>query len=126
VAQSNLTRLKIFRIATATNAAAPVDGTTQPTITLSPLAPTGLATTGILMGLKAPTTSPATPVAAGFSVVPWIRNPMTGDWFAGDTVSMPYGAAFSSFDFDACDLYFQFLAAGTAADGNVEIHISEQ
>lgn len=124
--QSKLNRAKILRLATTNIASAPLDASNGPTYKMSPQTPTGLTTTGLALGLKAPNASPATAVAAGFSVVVWVINPVTLAWFSNSTAVIPFGQLFVTFDFNASGLYFQVLAASVAVDGNIDFHLWEQ
>lgn len=124
--QAELNRGVPLRLGTAAIAADPVDGTTVPHMIMSPLTVTGLQTTGLFLGLKAPTVNPATAVAAGFAVVVWIQNPLTGAWFACSSASIPYGQPWGTFDFNASNLYFQVTAASVAVAGDIDFHAWEQ
>jgi hypothetical protein len=124
--QAEITRAVPLRLGTAAVAADPVDGETLPHWVMSPWTTTGLQTTGLAIGLKAPAVNPATAVAAGFSVVLWIWNPLTGAWFACATAVIPYGQPFGTFDFNASGIYLQIAAASVAAAGDVDVHAWEQ
>lgn len=124
--QSLIQRSPIYRLSTAAIAAAPTDGTTQPHVIMSPETPTGLQTTGLELGLKAPSAGAAVAVAAGFSVVCWVWNPLNGSWFSMAAVDVPYGQLFVSFDLDAHALYFQVTAASVATPGDIDFHVAEQ
>jgi len=124
--QAALVRARPFRLTTTNINAAPVDGTTQAHFVMAPLSTTGLQTTGVMLGLKAPTVNPATAVAAGFSVIMWILNPVTRAWFAASAVSVPYNTAFVTFDLDASALYFQIDVASVSVAGDIDFHVSEQ
>jgi len=126
--QAALTRARPFRLSTATIAAAPTDGSagTAAHIILSPVTTTGLETTGIFLGLKAPSSGSATAVAAGFTVIPWFLNPVTFAWFAGASAAIAYNQAFTTFDIDAVGIYFQIDAASVSVNGNIDFHVAEQ
>lgn len=129
VAQVKVNRQRIFRWLAANIAAAPTDGAqnTNGQYNMSPKTTTGLITTGILLGLKAPTNvTAATAVAAGFSVIMWVLNPVTLAWFAATPVSVPYNQAFTTFDLDASTLYFQVDPASVSVAGSIDFHLTEQ
>jgi hypothetical protein len=123
--QALLSRGPILRLGTAATAAAPVDGVTLPHYTMSPTTPTGLQTTGLALGLKAPTVSPAA-TGSAFSIILWILNPVTRAWFAAAAASIAFDEAFISFDFNACALYFQIEAASVSGAGDIDLHLWEQ
>ena len=125
--QGDLSTFRMFAIVTPT--VNPTDGSidndgTPPLLTMSPVSGSGMLTTGLLFMLKSPPSSNAVAGAGGFTVTPWIRDPVTQKWASGASFSADYDQMFSTFDFDACDLYFTF--ANVAADGIIFIGISEQ
>ncbi len=124
--QAKINRGKPLLLATASIAAAPTDGTTQPHLKMSPKSPTGLSTTGFFLGLKAPGSGAATAIAAGFSLVVWVVNPVGLRWFSTSTTVISYNQAFVTFDFNPSGLYFQITAASVAGAGNVYVHTWEQ
>lgn len=125
--QAQLNRARPLRLTTAAIAAAPTDGTTDPVRIMSPRTPTGLRTTGLALGLKAPTNvTAATAVAAGFGVVLWLFNPITKAWFSCSTASINYGEAWVTFDFNASGIYIQVTAATVAVAGSIDFHPWEQ
>jgi hypothetical protein len=126
--QAQLNRGRILRLATANIAAAPTDGVagTSPHYRMSAQTPTELQTTGLFLGLKAPTSGSATAIAAGFSVVVYLLNPVTRAWFSTSTTSVVYGAAFVTFDFNASSLYFQVTAGSVSVAGDIDFHLWEQ
>jgi hypothetical protein len=124
--QAELNRAPIQRLATTAIAAAPTDGTTLPHRIMSPRTVTLHKTTGFALGLKAPSSGSATAVAAGFSVVIWIYNPVSRAWFACAATDIGYNQAFVTFDFNASGLYFQVAAASVTLDGNIDFHCWEQ
>jgi hypothetical protein len=124
--QAEIGRGVPLRLGTAAIAADPVDGTTVPHMIMSRTTPTSLETTGLFLGLKAPTVNPATAIAAGFTVSVWLQNPITGAWFACASAAIAYGQAFGTFDFDASNLYFQVAAASVAVGGDIDFHCWEQ
>ena len=105
---------------------APTDGIggSVPDFTLSPVAVSGMPTTGMLLMLKLPTGSAAAPDAGGYDVKLWMRDPVSYLWAAADTVAIGYGELFTTFDFDAGDIYFQVGAVDV--DGNVFLGVAEQ
>lgn len=115
-----------FLIDTAVNAAAPTNGITLPTFRCSPEAGPGLTTTGLVFGLTQPGAGGATPNAGGFSLIWWIQNPATGNWFSMAAQLVDYRQAFVSFDFDASALYLQIDAATVAVNGNILLEPMEQ
>lgn len=125
--QAELLAARPIRLATTTVSAAPTDGTTDPHVVLSPVAPSGLRTTGFFFGLKAPTASGVTAAVAAagdFTVTVWIRDPVTKFWFSARArTGVAYGQAYMTFDLDACEIYFQIGNIGT--NGSVDIHVSE-
>lgn len=122
--QADVSRGRVLRLSTAAVTAAPTDGTTDPAMVMSSRTPTGLETTGLWIGLKAPTAGSATAGAGGFTVTVYVRNPTTGAWFSCSSTSMAYGQAFVTFDFNASELYFQITNVAVA--GNVDVHVWEQ
>ena len=124
--QAELNRAPIQRLGTAAIAAAPTDGTTIPHRIMAPWTTTGHKTTGFAIGLKAPAAGSAVAVAAGFSVIVWIYNPVARSWFACDPVSVDYNEAFVTFDFNASGLYFQIAATSVFTAGNIDFHCWEQ
>ena len=115
-----------FKVGTAANAAAPVNGTTTPTLRCSPEVGVGLKTTGLIFGLVQPGAGGATPNAGGFSLIWWIQNPATGNWFSMAAQTVDYNQAFVSFDFDAAALYLQVDATSVAVAGNFVLEAMEQ
>lgn len=124
--QPAITTGRQFKINTATNAAAPVKGTTTPTLQCSPEAGVGLKTTGLAFGLVAPAVGGATPNSGGFSLIWWIQNPATGNWFSMAAQTVDFNQAFVSFDFDASTLYLQVDATSVAANGSILLEAMEQ
>jgi hypothetical protein len=124
--QAKINRAVPLRLGTAAIAADPVDGTTPPHMIMSPFTSTGMMTTGLAVGLKAPSAAAATAIAAGFTLVIWIQNPLTGAWFACTPAVIPFGQPWGTFDFNASNLYFQVAAASVAVAGDVDIHAWEQ
>jgi hypothetical protein len=124
--QGHLTRFRAVRVSSAAVAAAPTDGQagTAPQLVLSPKSPaSGLPTMGFQIMLKAPTASPATAGVGGFSVTPWVRDPISFRWASGTASSIEYSQLFQTFDVDACELYFQIENVSGA--GDVDIHVAE-
>jgi hypothetical protein len=124
--QAKINRAVPLRLGTAAIAADPVDGTTAPHMIMSPFTSTGMMTTGLALGLKAPTASSATAIAAGFTVSIWIQNPLTGAWFACASAVIPYGQPWGTFDFNASNVYFQVAAASVSVAGDIDFHAWEQ
>lgn len=124
--QALVNRARIFRLGTAAIASAPTDGTTQPHYAMFSVTQTGLATTGLAVGLKAPTVNPATAISAGFTVTLWLLNPVTLAWFSSASSSIPFGQAWVTFDFNASFLFFQIAAASVSVAGDVDFHVWEQ
>lgn len=124
--QADRTKYRWARISTALQAnAAPSDGITPPDFTMSPLAPSKMPTTGLALMIKRPLTAlAAVPVALGFTIVMWVRDPATLAYSAFAAVSVPYDSLFVTFDIDASDIYFQI--GGVSVDGFVDIGIAEQ
>lgn len=126
IRQASINRAPPQRLATAAIAAAPTDGTTLPHRIMSATTATGLQTTGLAIGLKAPSVGSATAVAAGFSVVVWILNPVTLAWFSCLAASIPYGECWVTFDFNASAIFYQVTAASVAGAGDIDFHVWEQ
>lgn len=126
IRQALLNRAPPQRLGTAAIAAAPTDGTTLPHRQMSPVTPTGMTTTGLAIGLKAPSAGSATAIAAGFTVSLWLLNPVTLAWFSSSSASLNYGEAWVTFDFNASGLYYQVAAASVAVAGNIDFHVWEQ
>jgi hypothetical protein len=124
--QIDLSSGRQIAIDTTTNAAAPTDGATAPTIILGPQSTTGLKTTGILMWLRQPGSGGAVPTAGGFDVTLWVQNPATGSWASGDTTTIDYRQAFDTFEFDAIPLYFQIGASSVGTPGTIWLEVLEQ
>jgi hypothetical protein len=122
--QADLTAGRTARIATSTHGSAPTDGTTEPDIMLSPVAPGGLPTTGFLIGLKAPSSGSATAGAGGFTVTVYCRDPVTKRYFSFLSQSISYGELWGTADIDAAELYFTFGNVSVA--GNIDVMIAEQ
>jgi hypothetical protein len=112
--QSKLSRGRHFLISAAAHAAAPI-GNTPPDYSMAPVTSTGLVTTGLLIILSAPVTTPAVAGAGGFAVTVWIQNPITTLWGSFATVNINYGEAWVTYDIDAASLYFQI---GNVASGD--------
>ncbi len=68
----------------------------------------------------------AVPTAGGFSVIFWIRNPVTHSWASAAPVLIDFRQQFGSFEFDACDLYFQIDAATVTTPGAIIVEVMEQ
>lgn len=126
--QTDLTTGRQFAITASARAAAPTNKVTPPDFIMGPNSATGLKTTGLMFMLQPPTTGAAVAVtpATGFDVTLWIQNPVTGSWGSSETVSVPYGAMFSTFDFDAASLYVQIGAASVQTDGVIYVEMMEQ
>lgn len=126
--QADLTTGRQFAITASARAAAPTNKVTAPDFIMGPTSATGLKTTGVMFMLQAPTAGAAvaTVPATGFDVTLWIQNPVTGSWGSSETVSVPYAAMFSTFDFDAAALYVQIGAASVAVDGVIYVEMMEQ
>jgi len=112
---------------------APTDGSgvvrgTVPDYVLSPVTAPGLPTRGFLLVINQPTTfalAPAIPIAAGFTVVVWVRNPLTYRWSPLPSFVAAVGELWSNTDLDPCELYFQVAAASIASDGPLSFAITE-
>jgi hypothetical protein len=126
--QADLTSGRIVLVDTAGHAAAPTDGLagTAPDFVMSPESPAGLRTTGLLLILKSPAVGGAIAGGTGFSVTPWLRNPISGVWGSGTAFTVAYNQAFVTYDFDAAELYFQISAASVATPGNLYFNLCEQ
>lgn len=128
--QGDLTRFRWLRVdtAVAARALAPVAGLfgtgTQPDFTISPFTIEDMPTTGILFELQQPSAGSATAGAGGFTVTLWIRDPNTGRWASAAALSASYAQIFTTFDFDACEVFFQITNVGVA--GLIDIGIAEQ
>lgn len=119
--QPAVTRFKQARLNTATIAAAPTDSpSTSPQFVTSPQGPGGVPTTGILFMIKL---APASTAAGPFTVTPWLRDPVTGQWGSGLAFTANVSEMWVSYDFDAAELYFQTVAT---ADGLVILEVAEQ
>ena len=123
--QAKLSRGRPIKLGTAATANAPT-ANTEPHVRMSPKAPVGLETTGFFFGLVQPAVGGATPIAAGFTITVWVRNPVTKHWFAFQSQSVGYNQAWVTFDVDAAELYFQIAAASVSGAGNVYLEIWEQ
>lgn len=122
--QAALSKFKQFFVDDTDTLFEPVDSpSTDPQFTLSPIAPSGLPTTGFALMLKAPPGSEG--AATGpFSVTPWLRDPVTGMWASGATqTGVGYSQLWVTFDVDASEIYF-FITA--AAPGEMLILVSEE
>jgi hypothetical protein len=126
IRQALLNRAAPLRLTTAGIAAAPTDGTTLPHMQMSAQTPTGMTTTGLALGLKAPTVGSATAVAGGFTVSVWLVNPVTLAWFASASAVIDFSQVFVTFDFNASGVYFQVAAASVAVAGSIDFHAWEQ
>ena len=118
--------LSAFRWLTVSGAQpAPTDGGGG-MFTMSPRTSTGLITTGLLFMLKAcdPFFTSATAGAGGFTVTPWIGDALSNRWAAGTAFSASFDQVFTTFDFDACQLYFQI--GNVSVGGFIMIGICEQ
>jgi hypothetical protein len=124
--QAQLARFRNVRVLTTVVSAAPTDGSggTAPHLTLSPLAPSGLPTTGFIFMLKAPSAGSATAGAGGFTVTFWFLDPVSLRWGSATAVSVAYGQMFVSFDVDAIPVYMQIT--NVAVDGSIDLHLAEQ
>ncbi len=122
--QADLTAGRTYRLATATHAAAPINGTTEPDFVLSPQAPGLLPTTGFLFGLTAPSAGSATAGAGGFTITVWWRDPVLKRFFSWEAASIAYGECFGTPDIDAAELYVQI--ANVAVSGDLDVTIAEQ
>jgi len=124
--QSKLMKARVVRINTATARTDPTDGTTEPQITLSPNTPQGTPTMGFFFGVKAPTVeTPPSLVAGNISLVLWIRNPVTKQWFSSSSFLVEYGQGFTCYDVNAAELFFRFVDGYLATDGILHFHIGE-
>jgi len=126
--QAELGRGRPVRLATANVAAAPTDGVDATHLIMSPRTPTQMLSTGVFLGLKAPTdVTAATAVAAGFTLTVWVANPVTFAWFAMQAITgLAYSQAYVTFDLDASCLYFQIAAATVSVAGSIDFHVWEQ
>lgn len=127
--QADRTKFRWTRLpSTNPRSIAPADGPNGdlPDFTMTPFAPSKMATTGLALMLKAGTTAPvaATPGAGGFSITMWVRDPATLRWAAFAAVSVPYDALFVTYDIDASDIWFQI--GNVAVAGAIDIGIAEQ
>jgi hypothetical protein len=126
IRQPLLNRAPPQRLSTGAIAAAPTDGTTLPHRQMSAVTPTGMTTTGLAIGLEAPTVGAATAIAGGFTVTIWLLNPVTLAWFSSSSAAIGFGEAFCTFDFNASGIYYQVAAASVAAAGLIDFHVWEQ
>lgn len=114
MAQAELSKGRPLSIDTATHDDAPVDGTTEPDMTMSPRSPTGLPTAGLAFGVFEPTDDAAIATAPGFTVTVWVRNPATKHWFAFEPrTGVNFRDLMGTFDIDAAEIYFQFESVDT-------------
>lgn len=128
--QAELLRARPFAVQVGQGGAAdhnlaPIDGTTEPDITLAPDSTTGLRTTGFCVGIKAPViATPAGSPVGGFTLTAWLRSPVGGTWFSFSSLAVLYGALYVTFDVDAAGLYFQI--SGQTSPGTIDVYLMEQ
>lgn len=128
LSQADQTRFRWVRISTAsiTRQSAPGVGL-LPDIIMTPYTVSKMATTGLLLQLQAPASStPAVPVAGGFTITVWLLDPVTGRWSAFDDIVIDYKELFVSFDIDASQLWFQVTGIALGGDGDIDFGIAEQ
>lgn len=102
-------------------------GGTPPDIVMSPRAIEGLPTTGMLFQFQFTEAGSLIPVAGGLNITVYIRDPGSWRWASCATITgIQVGQLFSTFDFDACELYFMIDPASVAVAGKVDIGIAEQ
>lgn len=128
--QADVLKFRTLRVHSADVAAAPVNGPPPPgtgtdaLFQMSPIAPSGMPTTGFCFALQAPTATPAA-AAAGFAVTAWFRDPNTYRWASSLTATVSYGQAWVCNDLDAIDgVYFQI--AGVTGAGDIDVQFAEQ
>jgi hypothetical protein len=132
--QSVALRTNTDGIKNAPNNGSGVFSGTAPHLTMSPVTPTGLPTMGAqlsislqLGGIK----SPAVPVATGFIVTVWVRNPITYTWRKMSPMTFATAGAsdtdvfFVTEDLDASEIYFQVAAASVSVDGFIDFTLVE-
>lgn len=128
MSQADLTGFRGIRIEAldAARALPPSQANTDPDFTMSPFAPSEMPTTGLLLMLQSPSVGNATALAGGFSITPWIRDPVSKYWGSGATFSAAYGQLFTTFDFDAGELWFQIENVNPAGGPELYLFIAEQ
>lgn len=99
-------------------------GATEPDFVLGPFTVSKMATTGFLLQLSEPTTTPAVAGAGGFTVTVWLRDPATGNWSAFDDISIDYQELFVTYDIDAAEIWFQ--VENVSSGSLIDFGIAEQ
>lgn len=123
--QADITAGRTVRIGTATHAAAPTDGTTEPDVVLGPTAPGGTPTSGFLFSMTAPATGAATALAGNFTVTIWARDPALKRWAAFEAkTGVDFRQLYVTADVDAVELFFQI--GNVNAAGNIDVMVAEQ
>jgi len=119
-------RARVVRIATSDAGVPPVDGTTEPQITLSPNTPQGTPTMGFFLGLKAPTVETApTLLGTTIGLVVYLRNPVTKEWFSSSAFVVEYNQAFVCFDVGAAEIFFYIDPGYIDGPGIIHFHVGE-
>lgn len=126
-AQADRSKFRWSRIGTGsiTRQSAPGVGL-EPDFTMTPFTVSKMATTGLLLQLQQPAVDPATPVAGGFEITVWVRDPATLRWASFDTLTIDYKQLFVTYDIDASDLWFQVQGIDVGGDGDIDFGIAEQ
>lgn len=102
-------------------------GGTPPDIVMSPKTISGLPTTGLLLVWQGTEAGVITPIVAGLNITVYIRDPATWRWSScAQITAMQLGALYTTFDFDACELYFVIDPASIAVGGKLDVGIAEQ
>lgn len=106
-----------------------------PHLVMSPVTPGGTPTVGALFSIHSPLLggfmSTAVPVATGFIVTVWWRNPITYKWKKMSPVTFATGGVsdmdvfFVTEDIGPAELYFQVAAASIASEGFIHFTIVE-
>lgn len=124
--QAEVAGFRVVRLASASVGSAPTDGAagTVPQLTMSPIARGGMPCTGLAVMLKAPSSGSATAGAGGFTVTPYMRDPVSYRWGSMESFSAAYGQLFTSFAFNPGELYFQI--ANVSGAGDIDLHYAEQ
>lgn len=104
-----------------------------PHVVMSPVTPAGTPTFGAILTIHILFTvmTPAIPVAGGFTVTPWFRNPLTYMWKKTAPVTFATAGvrdedvAFVITGLPPSEIYFQVAAASVAGDGWISFTLVE-
>ena len=133
--QSNVSKGRPLLLGTAAIAGAPDNGyespqdatpLQEPHHRMSPLTPTLMRTSGIIIGLNQPSAGPAVANAGGFELILWVANPSGYFWQRSTSVFLDYRDASVTYDIDAFPIYLQIDPTSVAADGDILFSIMEQ